>query len=733
MPFVSHLPSLNGQSPLRDAPSAKWLGHNTRRNPVPQCSGDRRRSSVVGHASSAAASPSSSATPEAAVAANCPSRAAALRGERRSPWAKEPERRREGELEDIRKIMGLLPERFRSGLESHGELGELLEIVMDLGRVPFARFPSGDYFLSDDVVSLEDLEFAVEQVGDFGADNRAGIEQTLHRISCMRNREGKIIGLTCRVGRNRSESVDMVADLASSGLSILLLGRPGVGKTTVIRGVSKLLADQCKKRVVIVDTSNEIGGDGDVPHPGIGQARRMQVRHPSKQHAVMIEAIENHMPEVIVIDEVGTELECLAAQTIAQRGVQLVATCHGNELENVLKNPSLADLVGGISSVTLSDEEARRRRGQKSVLERSGPPAFDIAIEMLDRSTWRVHNDLAEAVDTILAGGSAHGEIRQRDANGDVTSQPGHVYDGRKPPARLPLDTDAEEDRKPSSVWWSSVEAAPLPSTSASNPSQDEPWAVPFKRSAAVTKTGTSGQGVDTGEPDCLAAGADGSGKAVLLRLYLWGVDADALWDVLGMMQLQGQVALTSYLRQANLVLASKSRLKQGGWIRQAAQDLGVPMYCLKSSTPAQLARALQTFLTFQPVKEVDAASGTTTVHPPKYDCDFAVDDYIPGSYDGEEKEAMEEARLAIVEIVIPRRQPIELLPRAPWILKRQMKLAEFYNVQWRSVGSGNDARLRILPGSAASCEEKGNVGFEAAAIEARQTGERRDSFRAAA
>ena len=147
-----------------------------------------------------------------------------------------------------------------------------------------------------------------------------------------------------------------------------------------------------------MDTSNEIGGDGDVPHPAVGKARRMQVAKPSLQHEVMIEAVENHNPEVIVIDEIGRELEALAARTIAERGVQLIGTAHGRTLENLLINPTLSDLVGGIESVTLSDEEARRRGTQKTVLERRSPPTFDVLIEIKERDYLVVHPDVTTAV-----------------------------------------------------------------------------------------------------------------------------------------------------------------------------------------------------------------------------------------------------------------------------------------------------------------------------------------------
>jgi hypothetical protein len=198
------------------------------------------------------------------------------------------------------------------------------------------------------------------------------------------------------------------------------LGKPGVGKTTLLREAARVLADDLGKRVIVVDTSNEIAGDGDIPHPGIGRARRMQVPSPDRQHAVMIEAVENHMPEVIVIDEIGTEEEAEAARTIAERGVQLIATAHGNSLDNLLVNPTLSDLIGGIQPVTLSDEEAKRRRTQKTVLERKAPPTFDILIEIQERDRLAIHHNVAMVVDQLLRGVPARPEIRVRKGDGEV-------------------------------------------------------------------------------------------------------------------------------------------------------------------------------------------------------------------------------------------------------------------------------------------------------------------------
>lgn len=322
------------------------------------------------------------------------------------------------DIEDLRMLLNILPISVREQIETMGDKDALLEVVLDLGRQPTARYVDGERTLRDAEVTRAEIDVVVNGVGDFDDDNRAGIARTLHRISAIRNRRGEIVGLTCRVGRAVYGTIDIIADLVEEGQSILLLGRPGVGKTTMLREMARILAEQ--KRVIIVDTSNEIGGDGDIPHPAVGKARRMQVPRPAHQHEVMIEAVENHNPEVIVIDEIGREREAAAARTINERGVQLIGTAHGNTIENLLLNPTLSDLVGGIESVTLSDEEARRRGTQKTVLERRAPPTFDILIEIQDRQRLAVHTDVARAVDDMLRGRPLDIEIRYRDENGEI-------------------------------------------------------------------------------------------------------------------------------------------------------------------------------------------------------------------------------------------------------------------------------------------------------------------------
>jgi len=322
---------------------------------------------------------------------------------------------------DIERLLAALPEHMQRVLEARQDIDELLEVVLDLGRSPEARFPDdGFVYLDEEECTPADIEHVVARVGEFGHDNRAGIRRTLHRISAIRNRTGTVVGLTCRVGRAVYGTIDIVRDVVESGRNLLLLGRPGVGKTTMLREVARVLSDEFDKRVIVVDTSNEIAGDGDIPHPAIGRARRMQVERPEKQHDVMIEAVENHMPEVIIVDEIGTEQDAFAARTIAERGVQLVGTAHGNTLTNLYQNPTLCDLVGGIQAVTLGDEEARRRGTQKTVLERKAPPTFDTVVEIMEIDRVSIHHDVAAIVDALLRGQPVKGETRVRAADGSV-------------------------------------------------------------------------------------------------------------------------------------------------------------------------------------------------------------------------------------------------------------------------------------------------------------------------
>lgn len=323
-------------------------------------------------------------------------------------------------LEDLQLLLDVLPSRIKTAIEGNANVSDLVEIVLDLGKLPEVRFSGKSLYIQGPQITEDDIRYVTSKIGEFTSDNRAGIERTLHRISAMRNRHDKIIGLTLRAGRAIFGTIDIIRDMIESGKNILFMGPPGIGKTTKLREAARVLSDEFDKRVVIVDTSNEIGGDGDIPHPGVGRARRMQVSSPDRQHAVMIEAVENHMPEVIIVDEIGTEAEAAAARTIAERGVQLIGTAHGVILENILKNPTLSDLVGGIQTVILGDEEARRRHSQKAVLERKAPPTFDIAIEIREKDKFAIYKDVALAVDKLLRGETPKPEIRVRTAQGKI-------------------------------------------------------------------------------------------------------------------------------------------------------------------------------------------------------------------------------------------------------------------------------------------------------------------------
>ncbi|PNW72226.1 hypothetical protein CHLRE_16g676850v5 [Chlamydomonas reinhardtii] len=695
-----------------------------------------------------ASTDASSARPlTATAAADAEAPAAGGDGQMEQEW--------EQEIDELMKLVQLLPASVRAALEDHPQMLELLEVVMDLGRPPLARFPGGDVKLSTAAITAEDLEFAVRQVGEFGGDNRAGIDRTLHRISCMRNRTGRIIGLTCRVGRAIKGSAQMVRDLVLSGASILLLGRPGVGKTTAIREVSRMLADECTKRVVIVDTSNEIGGDGDIPHSGIGRARRMQVAHPEAQHRVMIEAVENHMPQVIVIDEIGTSEECGAARTIAQRGVQLVATAHGNELENVIKNPQLADLVGGIQSVTLGDEEAKRRGVQKSILERAAPPTFDVCIEMLERTKWRAHLDVGQAVDMVLAGGESGGQVREKAADGTILKYnynpaiSGVIRTSSGPAMAGPRGGGGGGGAGAGAGTAGAAGAAAAGSYRESAAAADAPpLRAPgnsFVRSPVATTASLDG------DDDGAAGDGDfGAGKrlrritsrqavagvtadSASLRLYPYELDEDVLWEVLTDMRLTGKIFITSSLANADAVLALRAKVKHNAELRAMARESSVPIYAVKTSGSANLVKAFRTLLGIDPSAGGAFGPGSDSEEGPVPPAVSGTTGSILGSVDEAdaapggsssssgfggfggggssaaaakgysykawaEDEALEEAQVAVTEIVIPLHQPVELMPRARSVLEAQIKLLERYKLSHEIVGAGAEARIRILP-----------------------------------
>ena len=430
---------------------------------------------------------------------------------------------------DLEVLIDTLPPRTRDSLIERGETSELLEVVLDLGREPEARFVSGSVLLGEGEVTREDLQYVIERIAPFGDDNRAGIERTLHRISAVRNRYGKVVGLTLRVGRAVYGTIRVVEDLIFTGKSVLLLGKPGVGKTTMLREVARVLADDARKRVIVVDTSNEIAGDGDIPHRGIGRARRMQVSTPALQHAVMIEAVENHMPEVIIVDEIGTELDANAARTIAERGVQLIATAHGNTLDNLIVNPTLADLVGGIQSVTLGDDEARRRRTQKTVLERRAPPTFDVLVEIQSWTRVAVHADVAQVVDRMLRGHPARAETRTVSEDGAV-----EVVDERP----------------------------------------DGP---------ASTRNG----GPASSPPDSLAAELEPLAPTPVTHILPYGVNKGRLQQVVT--GVGAHVELVDDIEDADLLLTTKSFYRRRTQALRSAEQRGKPVYVLRRNTMPQI------------------------------------------------------------------------------------------------------------------------------------------------
>ena len=630
--------------------------------------------------------------------------------------------------DDLNKLLEMLPTDLRDKLHAHPDKDQLIEVVMDLGRLPEARFPGKAEYLSDRPITQTDLEDCIKTIGDFGGDNRAGIERTLHRISAIRNRRGDVIGLTCRVGRAVFGTISMIRDLVESGKSILMLGRPGVGKTTALREIARVLADDLGKRVVIIDTSNEIAGDGDVPHPAIGRARRMQVAKPELQHQVMIEAVENHMPEVIVIDEIGTELEAIAARTIAERGVQLVGTAHGNQLENLMKNPTLSDLIGGIQSVTLGDDEARRRGSQKSVLERKAPPTFEVAVEMLERQTWTVHDEVAQTVDMLLRGRQPNPQVRSVDRSGKVTIANESGGPVATPPRNrnvrmVPLggqggDYANQNNANPNnSSYGMSASSGNFGSNGGNSggnssggrygsggygssripsgggnvvvPEQPFGWrsngrmtpmsnASPERRefeSLLESKIGNSFDDLDITETSF-----GPNGEELPLKVYPYGIGRHQLDQLISTLNLP--IYLTKDMDDADAVLALRSHIKNHSKLRHIAKARQIPIHTLKSSSIPQIAIALRRLLSMEDLHDPDSLDLTAFTR----------------TEDNDEIEALEETRLAVEQIVIPKGQPVELLPRSSLIRKMQLELIEHYHLKSQSFGDEPNRRLRIYP-----------------------------------
>lgn len=580
----------------------------------------------------------------------------------------------QNENAELEKLLEVLPAPVRQALQPPECRDQLLEVVLDLGRVPEARYPSRAVALATVPIERADLAGVLERLGPFGGDNRAGIERTLHRISALRNRRGEVVGLTCRVGRAVFGTVAMVRDLLDSGESLLLMGPPGVGKTTALREIARVLADELGRRVVVIDTSNEIAGDGDIPHPAIGRARRMQVAQPELQHQVMIEAVENHMPEVIVIDEIGTAAEAMAARTIAERGVMLVATAHGNALANLIKNPTLSDLVGGIESVTLGDEEARRRRTQKTVLERAAEPTFSQAVEMHSRHRWLVHRDVAATVDQLLRGQPPRPQIRELQADGQwrlqesapeapgpngASSSRGEIAPPRRPASRRPLA------------------AVPLPDPTAQAPHRralaDEPLVEPMVAPFAEPRA---------------AAGAAEPEPLLLCGL---GLAPARLQEVIRARQLP--VRLVADVEQAEVVLSVRGQLGRDPELRRRAQAAGRPILVIKSDSPHLIQRAMERLLARSGRDEATAQAGAQ----PSDGSDGAAGGAPPRALE-DGHAALEECRLAVERVVLPEGRPVELLPRSERVRQMQAELVGRYRLRSAVFGKGNQQRLRVFP-----------------------------------
>ncbi len=534
--------------------------------------------------------------------------------------------------DDLHALLDVIPPEIGAKLTAANRTDELLEIILDLGRVPTARYIDGEVVLADHEISRAEIDYVVTRIGDFDADNRAGMERTLHRISAIRNRRGQIVGLTCRVGRAVYGTIDIIQDIIDGGKSVLMLGRPGIGKTTMLREAARTLAE--KKRVVIVDTSNEIGGDGDVPHPAVGRARRMQVAQPTLQHEVMIEAVENHNPEIIVIDEIGRELEAMAARTIAERGVQLIGTAHGNTLENLMLNPTLADLIGGIESVTLSDEEARRRGTQKTVLERRAPPTFDVLIEIQAREQLAVHHDVAVAVDSLLRGRPRLPELRS-------------VVDGEVKIEQPPDPQPAGRGRSGQNRGNGAIGTVRTATVARSS----EPAAAP---------TTTANRLAQTEAPE-------GRGTLEPVRIYAYGIARNRLDQAVRHLRVPAQ--LVDSIDEAQTIVTLKTYYRQRQRPIADAEERGLPIYVLRANTTNQIENFLSDLFSLR----VQAVGGAN-----------------------EAEDAIDETQRAIQQ-VLSGAASYDLTPAAPHIRRLQHDLARKANLISHSYGKEPRRWVRIF------------------------------------
>ena len=544
--------------------------------------------------------------------------------------------------DDLNQLLNVLPKFVREPIEQHPNREQLIEIVLDIGRRPEARFANSTSYLSYRTIVWQDLDYILKRLGKFSGDNRAGIEKTLHRISSLRNRKGSVIGLTCRIGRAIFGTVSIVRDILEQKKSVLLLGRPGVGKTTAIREIARVLSDGMKKRVIIIDTSNEIAGDGDLPHPSIGKARRMQVSNQQNQHEVMIEAVENHMPEIIIIDEIGTELEAAAARTIAERGVQLVGTAHGNALENLIKNPTITDLIGGIQYVTLGDEEAKRRGSSKSILERKAPPTFEVAIEIHDPQTWVIHENIEQSVDLLLKGQNL--PIQKR----SILKQKDNFIDCK-------IFYNQKEDEV-SSYNYSSLEKKQRPNYLINQSEKSKAK----KALKSVKKS-----------------------KKDFTFLYIYGINNQDITSLIKTLRLP--IIVTKEIQYADAILALANLAKNNKKLKQISHSKKITIHTTQSNSLLQIAKALRLL-----------AKKTSMSPTKKKKVNVTMNRLISREF----LTPLEETRLAIEEVAIGKQIMIDLLPRPSIIRKQQHELIAHYQVQGMTVGDERNKRLRIFPKS---------------------------------
>ena len=548
--------------------------------------------------------------------------------------------------DDIAALVRVMPPRIQGSLEAIEDASDLLEVVLDLGRKPEARFLTREATLDDRELSADDLASVVSKLGAFTVDNRVGIPRTLHRISAMRNRAGEIVGLTCRVGRAVFGTIEIIRDLVESGKSPLLLGSPGVGKTTLLRDVARVLADEAHKRVIVVDTSNEIAGDGDIPHAGIGRARRMQVPHATDQHKVMIEAVENHMPEVIVIDEIGTELEAAAARTIAERGVQLVGTAHGNTLTNLMQNPTLSDLVGGIQTVTLGDDEARRRRSQKSVLERKAPPTFHVLVEIKGWHHMIVHHDVAETIDNLLRGRPIAVEERVRGDDNRIEATKREIAPPQGMRAQELWDPQEGEVR----AWRERTGT----SRNGRSRGPDSRFIAPHWRNDAYDE--------DSQEDGFQEKHAEPAPRKPV-SIFPFGVSRKRLEE--GARRLAVPAWITEDLDAADVVLTLKSCYRQRTGPLPIAEQRQIPIFVLRSNAQTQINQSLASIFDLDTRQPTDAS---------------------------------EDLRLAeaAVQETLHTSHPVDLPPANSYVRRLQHELAHKFNLGSRSYGKEPNRWVRI-------------------------------------